>query len=209
MDRKLIFLDIDGTLITAMSEPSALTVKAVRGARENGHKVFLCTGRNMAIIGRDILDVGFDGIISSAGSHVEVGGEVLFDSLLTEETVQECLSVFHSHGIYCRIETKEGIYTDPQMEALLRNAKPDERNSELIRMQKEIEKESEYSRMINTPGKEPIKFVLQALRWMPLKRQSPILVIGLYMPYTFTETVLPVLTGKLSARESIREMEWT
>ena len=140
MDRKLIFLDIDGTLITAMSEPSALTVKAVRRARENGHKVFLCTGRNMAIIGRDILDVGFDGIISSAGSHVEVGGEVLFDSLLTEETVQECLSVFHSHGIYCRIETKEGIYTDPQMEALLRNAKPDERNSELIRMQKEIEK---------------------------------------------------------------------
>ena len=99
MDRKLIFLDIDGTLITAMSEPSALTVKAVRRVRENGHKVFLCTGRNMAIIGRDILDVGFDGIISSAGSHVEVGGEVLFDSLLTEETVQECLSVFHSHGI--------------------------------------------------------------------------------------------------------------
>ena len=140
MDRKLIFLDIDGTLITAMSEPSDLTVKAVRRARENGHKVFLCTGRNMAIIGRDILDVGFDGIISSAGGHVEVGGEVLFDSLLTEETVQECLSVFHSHGIYCRIETKEGIYTDPQMEALLRNAKPDERNSELIRMQKEIEK---------------------------------------------------------------------
>ena len=40
MDRKLIFLDIDGTLITAMSEPSALTVKAVRRVRENGHRYF-------------------------------------------------------------------------------------------------------------------------------------------------------------------------
>ena len=72
MDRKLIFLDIDGTLITAMSEPSALTVKAVRRARENGHKVFLCTGRNMAIIGRDILDVGFDGKIGRASCRERV-----------------------------------------------------------------------------------------------------------------------------------------
>ncbi len=140
MDRKLIFLDIDGTLISAMSAPSALTVKAVREARKRGHRVFLCTGRNMPIIGKDILDIGFDGVISSAGGHVEVGGKVLFDSLLPETTIQECLSVFHAHGIYCRIESPEGIYTDPQMEELLRMARPDERNSELIRMQKEIEK---------------------------------------------------------------------
>lgn len=139
MNRKLVFLDIDGTLIASMSAPSPLAAKAVRGARAGGHKVFLCTGRNMPIIGRDILDVGFDGVISSAGAHVEVDGEVLFDSLLPEELIQECLCVFHSHGIFCRIESRDGIYTDPQMESLLRAAKPDSRNSELIRMQKEIE----------------------------------------------------------------------
>lgn len=139
MDRKLIFLDIDGTLVSAMAAPSAYTVEAVRRARGNGHKIFLCTGRNMPIIGSDILDIGFDGVIASAGSHVEVGGEVLFDKILPEETIQECLSVFHAHGMYCRIETTEGIYTDPQMEALLKAAKPDKTNSELIRMQKEIE----------------------------------------------------------------------
>ncbi|MDE7333568.1 MAG: HAD family hydrolase [Lachnospiraceae bacterium] len=139
MDKKLIFLDIDGTLISAMKAPSALVTKAVRRTRENGNKVFLCTGRNMAIIGEDIQNVGFDGIIASAGGHVEAEGKVLFDSLLPEETIQECLSVFHNYGIYCRIESPEGIYTDPQMEALLREAKPDKTNSELIRMQKEIE----------------------------------------------------------------------
>ena len=139
MDRKLIFLDIDGTLVSAMTAPSAYTVEAVRRARGNGHKIFLCTGRNMPIIGSDILDIGFDGVIASAGSHVEVGGEVLFDKILPEETIQECLSVFHAHGMYCRIETTEGIYTDPQMEALLKAAKPDKTNSELIRMQKKIE----------------------------------------------------------------------
>lgn len=139
MDRKLIFLDIDGTLILGLTAPSARTVEAVRGARANGHRVFLCTGRNMPIIGEDILEVGFDGIIASAGSHVEAEGRVLFDSIQPEETIQECLAVFHVQGMYCRIETCEGIYTDPEMEALLRTAKPDQGNSELIRMQKEIE----------------------------------------------------------------------
>lgn len=139
MNPKFIFLDIDGTLVSAMQAPSRQVVAAVRGARANGHKVFLCTGRNMPIIGRDILDIGFDGVIASAGSHVEADGNVLFDSMLPEETIQECLKVFHSHGMYCRIETPEGIYTDPQMEELLLHAEADPANSELIRMQKEIE----------------------------------------------------------------------
>ena len=137
--KKIIFLDIDGTLVSAMAPPSALAASAVRAARANGHKVFLCTGRNMPIIGDDILSIGFDGVIASAGSHVEAEGRVLLDSLLEEETIQECLDVFHAQGMFCRIETPDGIYTDPQMEKLLRMTHPGPENSELIRMQKEIE----------------------------------------------------------------------
>ena len=59
--------------------------------------------------------------------------------LLPEELVQECLKVFHDAGMFCRIETSEGIYTDPQMEELLRVVSPAPQNSELTRMQKEIE----------------------------------------------------------------------
>ncbi|EOS27556.1 cof-like hydrolase [Lachnospiraceae bacterium 3-1] len=157
MNRKLIFLDIDGTFVSAMAAPSAYAVEAVRGARANGHKVFLCTGRNMPIIGNDILEVGFDGVIASAGSHVEIGGEVLFDKIRPEETIQECLSIFHAHGMYCRIETPEGIYTDPQMESLLKTAKPDKANSELIRMQKEIEAGIAISPYDEYPGQGAYK----------------------------------------------------
>ncbi len=139
MDRKLIFLDIDGTLVAALSRPTPQVRQGVRQARALGNLVFLCTGRNLPIIGSDILEIGFDGIVASAGGYVSVGDQVLFDSLLPEEVVQECLTVFHDLGVFCRIETPEGIYTDPQMEALLRSASPDPCNSELIRMQKEIE----------------------------------------------------------------------
>lgn len=139
MDKKLIFLDIDGTLIFAMQPPSALAVEAVRGARNNGHRVFLCTGRSMPIIGKDILEIGFDGVIASGGGHVETEGKVLFDHVLSEETIQECLSVFHGQGMYCRIEGAEGIYTDPQMEELLQKEPSDAVSVELIRMEKELE----------------------------------------------------------------------
>lgn len=138
MDKKLIFLDIDGTLVSSMAAPSRLAAEAVRRARANGHKVFLCTGRNMPIIGRSILDVGFDGIVASAGGHVEVAGRVIYDHLLPEEVIQECLALFHTEGMYCRIETPEGIYTDPQMEALLRLEKPDKTDLDLVRMQKKL-----------------------------------------------------------------------
>ena len=47
MERKLIFLDIDGTLTPAGSNvPPASALEAIRKARENGHLIFLCTGRN-------------------------------------------------------------------------------------------------------------------------------------------------------------------
>lgn len=139
MNKKLIFLDIDGTLIAAFSSPTPQVRRAIRQARAKGHRVFLCTGRNLPIIGPDILEIGFDGIIASAGAHVTVDGQVLLDRLMPEELVQECLSVFHSLGMFCRLETPEGVYIDPQMEALLRTADPDPRNSELIRMQKELQ----------------------------------------------------------------------
>lgn len=139
MERKLIFLDIDGTLVSPLGSPSPLAAAAVRGARAKGHLAFLCTGRNLPIIGPEIWDIGFDGAIASAGAYVEAGGRVLLDQLLPEEVVQECLAVFHENGLYCRVENREGTYTDPQMEELLRRASPDPANAELIRMQRELE----------------------------------------------------------------------
>ena len=42
MSRKIIFLDIDGTLtVPGSNEPPASALKAIRAAQENGHKVFL------------------------------------------------------------------------------------------------------------------------------------------------------------------------
>lgn len=138
--KKIVFLDIDGTLVAALGKPSAKVEEALRLARAGGHKIIICTGRNMPIIGKEILDCGIDGIVASAGSHIEINGNVIFDCLMDESLVQYCIDVFHKNHIFCRIESPEGIYTDTAMEELLKSTTAaDPANSELVRMQREME----------------------------------------------------------------------
>ena len=41
---KIIFLDVDGTLIDYEAKLPASAAQAVNQARANGHKVYICTG---------------------------------------------------------------------------------------------------------------------------------------------------------------------
>lgn len=136
--RKIVFLDIDGTFTVPLEKPTPLAVKAVREARKNGHKIFISTGRNMPIVSEDVLSVGFDGVVASAGRYIEIEGKVIRDSVLPEETIQKCLEIFHKFGIYCRIESPEGIYIDSSLQKILTSATADLSNSELIRMKREL-----------------------------------------------------------------------
>ena len=46
---KYIFLDVDGTLYSPkLGEIPESAMEAIRLAREEGHKIFLCTGRSLA-----------------------------------------------------------------------------------------------------------------------------------------------------------------
>ena len=65
MTTKLIFLDIDGTLTEpGKNVPPASAQEAIRRARERGHRVALCSGRNRGMLS-PLLQYGFDGILES------------------------------------------------------------------------------------------------------------------------------------------------
>ena len=138
-DKKIVFLDIDGTVTVPLEKPTEFASMAVREARKNGHRVLISTGRNMPIVSEDVLGVGFDGVVASAGRHIEIDGKVIRDSVLPEETIQKCLKIFHQFGIYCRIESQEGIYIDDSLQEILTSAAAVLSNSELIRMKRELD----------------------------------------------------------------------
>ena len=85
MDRKLIFLDVDGTLTPPGGYvPPESALRAIRRAQELGHKVFLCSGRNYGMLA-PFLKYGFDGGIASCGGYVYAGDDVLYNCPLTDE----------------------------------------------------------------------------------------------------------------------------
>lgn len=60
---KLIFLDVDGTLVDYHNYIPESAVKAIRQARENGHLIYVCTGRSKAEMQPELWDIGLDGTL--------------------------------------------------------------------------------------------------------------------------------------------------
>lgn len=72
---KVIFLDLDGTIRDFDGTIPVSGIEAIQKARQNGHEVVLSTGRAYFRISRQILDIGFDGVIASSGGYVEYKDE--------------------------------------------------------------------------------------------------------------------------------------
>ena len=136
MDRKLIFLDIDGTLTTPGSNtPPESAMKAVRLAREKGHKVFLCSGRNPGMMA-PVLALGFDGAVAGAGGYVFAGDKVLFDCPMEREEFETGMRLLKENGVFRTIEARDRTWGDEDRGDFLAGA--GEGNSELMRWRKAL-----------------------------------------------------------------------
>ncbi len=155
MDQKLIFLDIDGTLTEpGKNVPPQSAVDAVQRAREKGHKVVLCSGRNYGML-FPVLQFGFDGLVASAGGYIEYKGQVVYDCPMTPEQQTRALDVFKESGIYRTIGGKNHSYTDEGFKEFLAENMQSKANSELLRWRIQIENELDIRPMSEYDG-EPI-----------------------------------------------------
>ena len=120
--RKLIFLDIDGTLTRpGRSEVPESTLEVIREARARGHKVLLCTGRNPAML-KPLLRHGFDGAVAADGGYVELDGEVLFDYPMTEKQRGEAMRLLGENGVFRTLAAKNASYVDEGLGEFLKKA---------------------------------------------------------------------------------------
>ena len=164
MDRKLIFVDIDGTLTRGGSNtPPVSAQKAVRAARKKGHLVYLCTGRNYGML-LPLLEYGFDGVVGSAGGYIKCREQVFYDCPMTREQQDKALKVLRKNGIFCTIEGRDGSYTDDGFKQILAERAEAEGSSELLRWQEQIEKELNIRPMQEYKGEPIYKIVLMCER---------------------------------------------
>lgn len=158
MNRKLIFLDIDGTLTPpGQNTPPESALAAIRAAQANGHSIFLCTGRNKAMLA-PVLALGFDGAVASAGGYVFTNDRVLFDCPMTTEQFETAMKILKENGVFRTVETKDGSYCDEDLSEFLNSAAPG--NSELERWRVAIQKELNIRPLSEYTGGPVYKIVL-------------------------------------------------
>lgn len=157
MKEKLIFLDIDGTLTQAGSNvPPESALKAIRAAQAKGHKVLLCTGRNLAMLS-PLLKYGFDGVVASAGGYVEFGGQVIYDCPMSNRQRDIALQTLHESGVLCTIEAKDATYGDADLGDFLSQSQGG--NSEIQRWRAALAGELGIQPMENYDGRPIYKVV--------------------------------------------------
>ena len=85
-NRKALFFDIDGTLLSEVNRNVPESAKrAVAKARANGHLVFINSGRTYSLIGPIKGLVEVDGYCCGCGTRVIVDDEVLFSFTIPHE----------------------------------------------------------------------------------------------------------------------------
>lgn len=111
MSKKIIFFDVDGTLVDVRPVKECIpesTIQAVHETRKKGNLCYLCTGRSLAEIYPYILDVGFDGIIGAGGGFVQMGDEMLYHKKVSDEDVHRVVDFFETNHYDYYLESNGG-----------------------------------------------------------------------------------------------------
>lgn len=113
---KIIFLDVDGTLVDYQNRLPESAARAVRGARANGHRVYLCTGRSRAEINPALWELGINGLLGGNGSYVEDDGKVVMHQLLTLDQCRRVVDWLHARGLEFYLESNNGLFASERFE---------------------------------------------------------------------------------------------
>ena len=116
---KVIFLDIDGTLVDYQANIPESAVRAVQQARLKGNKVYLTTGRSKAEVYSELWDIGVDGMIGGNGMYIEDNGEVILDLAMKKEDVISAVQWMDKNDIGYYLESKNGLFGSDNLKSKL------------------------------------------------------------------------------------------
>lgn len=113
MRKKIIFLDVNGTLTDYENHIPASAAEAIRKARANGHRVYLCTGRSRAEIYDELWAIGLDGMIGGNGCYAEDHGQALFHQTLSTAQCRAVVDWLRDRERAFYLECSSGLYASP------------------------------------------------------------------------------------------------
>ena len=108
---KYVFFDIDGTLLPEGEKViPKRNIDALNKLKENGVKVFVCTGRCYSQAKTYIDQVNGEGFVVSNGQEANLRGEEVYSYNLSEEEVKYLKEKLEQSGAFWGFETRDSIY---------------------------------------------------------------------------------------------------
>lgn len=90
MDKKIIFFDIDGTIVDHFkNEIPSSTIKALKLLIKNGHKIAIASGKGPKYIENMFEDINFDTYVAYNGNYVKLNNEIIHKNYINEKLVKE------------------------------------------------------------------------------------------------------------------------
>lgn len=137
MEKKLIFLDIDGTILPVNGEIHRTVKEGLKEARKRGHQIFICTGRSHRMLPKSLDDVELDGIVASAGSDIWIHGQNVCREVLEEGLLKETISLLEQMETIYILEGFQRVYVSKRGKSILSESVPvPGDNPEIVRWKK-------------------------------------------------------------------------
>lgn len=122
MNRKLLFFDIDGTLIDSFHKEfdiPASVLQRLRKIQEQGHYIFIASGRPKALLHSAIFKGNFDGYILVNGAHVEFQGKNIYQECMDYNLIKETIQILKTYECDYILETANNIYCNSNNQELI------------------------------------------------------------------------------------------
>lgn len=109
MNRKVIFMDIDGTLMEH-GKVSQRVIDVIQRARAQGHLFFVCTGRSLGHMPRQLLEAEYlDGYVMGCGMHCVMGETVIHRERVDNAASLAVARYFIENGRECLYECENNM----------------------------------------------------------------------------------------------------
>ena len=110
MTYKVLFLDIDGTILMPDHTYTELTKTAIHEAKDNGVEVFIATGRPLIEVKDLAKELNVDSLIGYNGAYAIYQDETIIDEPMDEKLVREFLSIAEKSNNELVLYTKDQNY---------------------------------------------------------------------------------------------------
>lgn len=116
---KVVFFDIDGTLVTPKNQIPNSTKMAMKELKRKGHLPVIATGRPPAMLEPIAKELEIESYIALNGQHIVIEGEVIYSNYLSADILEQLITTSYENGDRTFLLTEDKVIGNTFVDELM------------------------------------------------------------------------------------------